>query len=577
MEVDETTMKTIFKIIPDKTAIVKDSLNTGAQVVTQTGGKYNSAGYIEFGVPVAPATQNGIYVPYTGDFKDGLTLEFNIMFNVAPPDNAKGFCVKAGTIALGVNSNKPKIEWTADSKADQAFSDTQLPVGKWINLKFGYDSLGKFFFSQNGVEGLNRIRLKKGDLPFDPTQKFQLITGLQNCKVKSIIAYTGKPTIATYSMESFCYNRKNTEVEFVFKCVDASLYGAELSIVKNAPYGSAENVTIPITTIPTKPEFSFKIPMPAGPNDIPGNYWFRSAVTKSNKQLWKNEHNIYKQATLTTGFPGFVRGLYNVRKEDFALVKSMGCTHVFSDWIINATPGGWQKYPDYLAAADAAGLKMIVAGNLYVKQGTIDWAEASPAMGGYYAGDEIAGNMRRIKQSGIGMKCKFPKHKIIGNMNNFSGQLDHVAEGCDILMPNTYMTSNLQAQIDATEYCVSIMETWGCIPQYNNVQPSAALLYCMGWLSVALGATGLWIFEWEHDTYQTSSEDRASIQALFQSLAAIESDLMGAFVPLLSDNPLVKAANRGSKMVVVNSSPLPQAANVGLYHGTLDPYQVWVA
>ena len=473
----------LFQIVPNSTNILVDKL--AKATVTQTGGTYNKAGY------TAMDGSGGVYVKDMGmSLMDGVQIEAVISLPLIPNLDG-GLVVKNKTLCLGFSANKFKTNWingAADAynaSADQINGLRQLTPGKHT-LRWSYDAVtGMVVMTVDGMQDRKRYRFAgPGEISTDGTSSWQF---LKNVKVNiySLTVWSGKPNLVAAGME--CYA---TEGLLNFRHVDPALVGAVVNRTLENPYGATKDL-LPLT-VPVGGDFIAPLVI----EDVPGIYTLYMTAVKGGKVVWSQQKLVLNRVkpVLPTAM---VKGIYHVNKANFAQVKALGATHIMCDYTMNSTPGGWQQHPDYLAAAAANGLELVVAANFAAKTGTFAFGKDLAAA--WYAADEAQGNFERLRASYLASRMEYPNTPVIMNLNNFT-RLEDAAECCDILMVNVYLppAGDLQKITDVVRKAAELRPTWLVLPLYEAMQTPEANLLAMAKAGKDANAAGIWIFEFDH-------------------------------------------------------------------------------
>lgn len=503
----------LFQIVPDATKVVVDKLLKST--ITCKGAKYNSTlKYIELD------GTGGIYASDVGvQLAGGLQVE---IVSDSPDLANRILLVKDKTVCLKVDSAKFKTDWLTGSldaynaSTDQIFGNRQLAVNRKHTLRWSYDAeTGMVVMTVDGVLDRKRYRFQgAGGINTDLRSSWQFLTGVK-ANVYSITVWSGKPNLVPAGME--CYAIDQT---LRFMRIDPAMVGADLVVVAENPNGASANN--PSFRIPSAMDFSY-IPTLDG---LVGIHTLHLSAVKAGKVVWSAVKLMVNRAkpVLPTSF---IKGMYHVPVLDFALVKSLGCTHVYSDQVMNAN-GGWKQVNLWLNEAQAAGLKMFVAASYHAKAASFAMAhnytaekEATPhpALAGWYSVDEAAGTFDRLKTNYVASRMASPQTPVCVDLNNFQ-RIEEAAECCDVLWVNVYLSpaQDRRKITDVVRKASALRPTMLVLPLYEGMNTPRADLVDMARLGKEAGAIGIFIFEMEQGSWRMSPEQLETVKAVFASV-----------------------------------------------------------
>lgn len=492
-------MNQLFQIVPSATGVAVDKLAKASEV-TAKGGVYNKAGYFTLD------GTGGLYIKeiptlLASGLPGGLQVEMTVMFPGLPEGDG-ALVVKEGTMALGISSFKFKQGWvkgfgdTYNASTDQIFGLEQLQSGVKYTLRWSYDAqTGMVVMTVNSRLDRKRYRFQgAGNLNF-VTSTWQFFKGVK-VNVYSVLVSTGKPNLVAPGMEFYATNGR-----LELRKVDPALSGALFTTVIESPYGATSNG--PAWTIASGKVSDWV--MLQLPTDVEGIYTIHASATKGGKLLWQERKLVHSVKPQAAQQKPIVKGIYHVNQNDFETVVGLGATHAYCDFTIQNWEQNWQKWELYLTCARARGLKMFVSGNYQARKlGTFDLVNydltlQSRCVEGFYSVDEAAGSFEKNRFNYLAMKMRMPQVPVIVNLNNFT-RIEEAAECADILMLNIYLSAGQDTQkiTDVVRKASVLKPTHLVLPLYENIQTSTADLIKMARLGIEAGATGIWLFEYDH-------------------------------------------------------------------------------
>lgn len=491
---------------------------------------------------------NGIWVIDRYRFNGGFMLEWQGKLTTERYTQPGAIFCKPGTVSIGFSQGKLKLDWIA-GEDEQINGLRTLPVGQWITIRIGVDTLGRVSASVNGILDIDRATQFSGPMPEKTDQLIFLRSSTARTRSIRFWADT-KPDILPPGFDCFVRNQGDS-LKFRFKRIDRTLNNTPLVIVQESPNG-AQSILHTGKLSPGALTFHWK-------DYQNGNWTFRISAGKIN----------YTKSVLKAAAPvlpsEFINGLYFPNKADFRFCREkLKINTVYCDFNIMNFPGNWLQMGSYLDSAQKYGLKTVIRAGFHASKGNLYFADSlqRTVIARYYQ-DEAAGLFHGFERNHWAKNATQPTVPGILNLNNFS-RIDEASEMADILMLNIY--SSGRKVFDKTSQARELAPTWVTLPQYAGVQYNLDTMINLVGQAITAGASGIFWFEFDHrstakpNDYYTST--RPELIERLRYCYNLTQGVILDFTPLSTGNPNVSACYRGKKLWICNLTSQPQTATI---------------